>query len=172
MIYFIQNETTKAVKIGKSNDPQKRIAGFQTAIADRLKLIGTLPGDRPLERKLHIRFSGFHIRGEWFRGDDILLNSIREILAAFNGNRNVWHEVLHRGYQVSHLAGRNVTVIGEHFITKIRGWKYSIDHDPILLELEGGRDVPADEVVFREYWPREFEVVIEDGNPLMIAVRI
>lgn len=69
MIYFIQNESTKAIKIGYSVDVQKRLSQLQTAAPDRLVLIGQIPGDISDERALHDRFREHHLRGEWFRGD-------------------------------------------------------------------------------------------------------
>lgn len=69
MIYFIQNETTKAIKIGYSTDVQKRLAQLQTAVAEKLILIGQITGEIEHERALHDRFREHHLRGEWFRGD-------------------------------------------------------------------------------------------------------
>ncbi len=68
MIYFIQNENTKAIKIGYSIDVQKRLAQLQTAVAERLILIGQIPGEITDERDLHERFRDHHVRGEWFDG--------------------------------------------------------------------------------------------------------
>jgi hypothetical protein len=68
MIYVIRSGDF--VKIGKANDPQKRIADLQTAHPVKLELLATLPGDKWLEKQFHNRFSDRRITGEWFRLTD------------------------------------------------------------------------------------------------------
>lgn len=66
-IYFILDEERDAVKIGISGDPMGRLASLQTGHAGRLRLVGTMPGTRHDEKRLHQRFAGVRLRGEWFR---------------------------------------------------------------------------------------------------------
>jgi uncharacterized protein YozE (UPF0346 family) len=60
--YFISNGIH--VKIGKSHRPSDRYETFQTASAEPLSILLTLPGNQ--EAKLHQQFAADHIRGEWF----------------------------------------------------------------------------------------------------------
>lgn len=60
--YLISNGTH--VKIGKSNNPNIRIAALQTASPTKLTLILILDGDQ--EKSLHKRFAESRTNGEWF----------------------------------------------------------------------------------------------------------
>lgn len=64
--YFIANETTGAVKIGTSVDPDERLAQLQTGSDCPLRLLGSVSGGRDVERLLHSVLKEFHLRGEWF----------------------------------------------------------------------------------------------------------
>jgi len=73
MLYFVLNTRSKAVKIGFSDDPAKRLDDLQIASPDRLKLLGVSPGGRLEEAALHAQFADQHLRGEWFRAAPELL---------------------------------------------------------------------------------------------------
>lgn len=75
--YFISDGTL--VKIGKSQNPTRRLSGFQTAHSKTLKLLLVLPHDR--EKEFHTRFKPNHVRGEWFE----LSYDIRKFLAEQSG---------------------------------------------------------------------------------------
>jgi len=77
MIYFIQDTGSNAIKIGHSGEPLKRLAQCQTGSPHKLIMIGVIDGGPKEERQLHRRFKKFHLRGEWFRGDNRLLEQIR-----------------------------------------------------------------------------------------------
>jgi hypothetical protein len=83
MIYFIQNETAKAIKIGWSDDPAKRLVSLQTATPDRLALVATMDGGYEQERILHERYEDFRLTGEWFSSEDPN-DSIVEFIAGLN----------------------------------------------------------------------------------------
>jgi excisionase family DNA binding protein len=85
-VYFIQDTETEAVKIGVSIDPKMRFNQLQTGYPYRLVLLGTIPGSRQQEVEMHVRFERFHIRGEWFRGDDQLLSEIRALIEGINAD--------------------------------------------------------------------------------------
>lgn len=70
--YFISDGTL--VKIGRSVDPLRRLATFQTSSPEKLKIVLTLDGDRELD--LHQRFAEFRVRGEWFRPSVEMLSFI------------------------------------------------------------------------------------------------
>jgi hypothetical protein len=66
MIYFILNSKNNTVKIGKTDNLQKRLSQLQTASDSCLVVILTLPGNIEKERELHVRFSDYRLNGEWF----------------------------------------------------------------------------------------------------------
>jgi hypothetical protein len=84
MIYFIEAvESGKAtggpdhIKIGfTALDSAKRLAKFQTGNPFPLRVLGTMPGDKQDEDLLHRKFKASRVRGEWFRGDDLLFHYI------------------------------------------------------------------------------------------------
>lgn len=80
MVYFALNKASRAVKIGTSNNPAKRLAELQTASPEPLELLGTIFGDSEKEEELHQRFSAKRIRGEWFRADEAMLEDIADLL--------------------------------------------------------------------------------------------
>ena len=69
--YFILDAWNRAVKIGKSKNPEKRLKQLQTGHTRELKLIGVLEGD--YEKRFHRQWAHYLIRGEWFKAKDDLL---------------------------------------------------------------------------------------------------
>ena len=72
-VYFIQNTSTKAVKIGKTyyGGSSKRMKAFQTANSEKLVLVKTIPQATHLkafkeEAELHRLLRKHKIRGEWY----------------------------------------------------------------------------------------------------------
>jgi Meiotically up-regulated gene 113 len=80
-LYIIRNLNSRRIKIGKSNNPLKRLQALQTGNDDQLELIATLEIEDAAvlaaERTLHIMFQAFRKDGEWFELDkkheDLLL---------------------------------------------------------------------------------------------------
>lgn len=71
VVYFIAaGHPPEAVKIGCTHDVRSRLRGIQTGNHLPMLLLGTLPGDRRLERELHRRFEHLRLQGEWFRWSD------------------------------------------------------------------------------------------------------
>jgi hypothetical protein len=68
-VYFILNQTTGLVKIGRSTNTVMRYASLSTAAAEPLEIIYEIHivDGAPLERELHKRFSHLRQRGEWFQ---------------------------------------------------------------------------------------------------------
>lgn len=76
-VYFAQ--VNDRVKIGWSKKVSARLAQLQTGSAHPIQLLGTVPGGRALERRLHDRFAPLRISGEWFQaGPDLLAYVTRE----------------------------------------------------------------------------------------------
>ena len=68
-LYFIQSDITGAIKVGRSNCPEKRLKQLQTGSPYLLKLLLVLPGFGGLEKSIHKALSGYLFRtskGEWF----------------------------------------------------------------------------------------------------------
>lgn len=64
-VYFIEDNIER-IKIGFSNDPQKRLRELQTGSSNSLHLIGSIPGGKHLESKLHSNFAHLKLKNEWF----------------------------------------------------------------------------------------------------------
>jgi len=70
-VYFLQRE--RLIKIGFSVDPVKR-AGALNAV-----VLATVPGERHVERKMHLKFAHLRQYGEWFEPGPDLLAYINEL---------------------------------------------------------------------------------------------
>jgi len=69
MIYFIQETGLfkSKVKIGYSQNVQRRMMSFRSANSTRLRLLLVLPGDQVVESLYHEKFKKYRVHGEWFR---------------------------------------------------------------------------------------------------------
>jgi hypothetical protein len=88
VIYFVLDPGLKAVKIGYTANKYtlaSRLNDFKTGTASMFELIGSMDGSKDDERKIHIRFAGLHIRGEWFRDDA----TMREYIAKCAQNAQI-----------------------------------------------------------------------------------
>jgi hypothetical protein len=66
-VYFVQRGADGPIKIGYAVKVGRRIDQLQTACAEPLRLLATLPALPMMERELHEKFSDLAIGGEWFR---------------------------------------------------------------------------------------------------------
>lgn len=73
LVYFIQCQKTRRVKIGFTKDVDARLKALQTGAPHKLKLLATIPGARKTEQLMHRRFAHLSAQnGEWFEcGDDL-----------------------------------------------------------------------------------------------------
>lgn len=67
------------IKIGWSKKVGTRIAQLQTGSAVPIRLVGTVPGGRGLERRLHDQFAHLRLVGEWFVAAPELLDHIATV---------------------------------------------------------------------------------------------
>jgi hypothetical protein len=88
MIYFVLDTVVRAIKIGYSKEPQKRLGALQTANPNKLDILGTIPGTEKDEEQLHIKFGEHRLKGEWFKGDEIF-ESVMEMITASRNARTV-----------------------------------------------------------------------------------
>ena len=66
-VYFVQSGGDGPIKIGWTQDLDRRIGELQTANAHPLRLIGYLPGSMRDEGAMHARFGHLRMEAEWFR---------------------------------------------------------------------------------------------------------
>jgi len=74
MIYFIQAGENGPIKIGKSDDPDRRLKDLQTAHYEELRILWVEhedPGPVDQEKGYHAFYESDHIRGEWFSPNNI-----------------------------------------------------------------------------------------------------
>lgn len=75
-LYLIHSKDANCVKIGISNNPEKRLKGLQTGFPYSLEIIKTIRSSnvRDLERRVHGSLDDYRLNGEWF--DDSFLNYV------------------------------------------------------------------------------------------------
>ena len=78
------------VKIGRTCDPDLRIADLQTAHHRPLTLVCAVPAHAALERALHERFAHLKQKGEWFTLDAELTSFIDVMRAGRNPVALLW----------------------------------------------------------------------------------
>ena len=80
MIYFIQDTVTRAIKIGYSTNPQKRLKNLRNSNQNKLVLLYAMHGELEHEAELLQRFDKFKMEGEWFKGE--IEGAVSQIIAA------------------------------------------------------------------------------------------
>src|SRR5947209_6314715 len=80
MIYFIQDTVTRAIKIGYSTNPQKRLKTLQNSNQNKLVLLYAMHGEYEQESELHRRFEKYKMGQEWFKGE--IASAVSQIIAA------------------------------------------------------------------------------------------
>ena len=66
-IYALLRADVAEVKLGISRNVPGRVAELQKAHGARLTLLGTWPGGRERERRVHNKWADLRLIGEWFR---------------------------------------------------------------------------------------------------------
>ena len=79
MIYFIQDTVTRAIKIGYSTNPQKRLKNLQNSNQNKLVLLYAMHGELEHEAELLQRFDKFKMEGEWFKAE--IAGAVSQIIA-------------------------------------------------------------------------------------------
>lgn len=83
MIYFIQAGENGPIKIGVAIDVASRMSFLQSGNAEKLRLIGTMPGSYDEEKCLHRLAWKDRIRGEWFHPTHL---TMAVVAAALDGD--------------------------------------------------------------------------------------
>jgi hypothetical protein len=89
-VYFIKNPITNKIKIGKSNDPQKRLRQLQNAAGDPLEMLLVIntESDKQTEEKLHDLFISSRSLGEWFLPSNEIISFIEGYNTCLDSNKN------------------------------------------------------------------------------------
>jgi hypothetical protein len=78
-IYFIQQGKDGPVKIGISWEIKKRLRDISVSSPFNPVVLALIPGNREKEKQLHRKFKKEHLRGEWFKASDRLMEFIRTL---------------------------------------------------------------------------------------------
>lgn len=79
MIYFLQGEITRRIKIGfTTRFIHSRMGALQIGSPDKLVFLGAHPGDERTEYELHNRFREVYSHGEWFNESQELAQYIEQ----------------------------------------------------------------------------------------------
>ena len=78
-VYFIRDSASGLIKIGRSNDPEKRTEHLQCHMPGEARLLCAIPGGARLEHTFHLAFSGERRRGEWFQPTEALRALVAEL---------------------------------------------------------------------------------------------
>lgn len=109
-VYFIEAVGLDLIKIGFANNIASRLASLQTASPVTLRLLGTVPGGRALERFYHDCFSDQRARGEWFRRcpelDKYIAAADKPYIPSDSGQRYLDREKRYRTYRMRRENGR------------------------------------------------------------------
>lgn len=80
-LYFIEAVNTGYIKIGRSANPDRRLAQLATGSPNALVILGKISGGAALESEIHRRFEVDRERGEWFRLSSDLKEFIKQSTA-------------------------------------------------------------------------------------------
>jgi hypothetical protein len=83
-VYFILNQDSNAIKIGRARDLTKRMKALQTSSPAKLKLLKSVQVEggkeaQELEQSLHRQFNEIRLAGEWFKAEASLLEYISQL---------------------------------------------------------------------------------------------
>lgn len=76
IVYFIQGVNGGPIKIGHTDNIEKRIKQMQTGNPNQLILLHITRGGKNLEDQIHEEFKEDHYRGEWFKPSKRILEFI------------------------------------------------------------------------------------------------
>lgn len=76
-VYFIQEITSKFIKIGFAASVASRKAIIQSSNPHEVIILGIMEGGAKEEAIIHEQFSHLRIRGEWYKSNEDLLNFIK-----------------------------------------------------------------------------------------------
>lgn len=78
IVYLIECEQTNTLKIGFTKNIDSRLKRLQASNPSELKVLYTLSGTIELEQELLTRFKALRIRSEWFKWDQLIVNTFKK----------------------------------------------------------------------------------------------
>jgi hypothetical protein len=83
-IYFILNQNSNAIKIGRAKNLERRMKSLQTSSPTKLELLKSISVQgmseaQDLEQSLHKKFDELRLTGEWFRAESSLMDYIHQL---------------------------------------------------------------------------------------------
>ncbi|MFL0798786.1 MAG: GIY-YIG nuclease family protein [Cellvibrionaceae bacterium] len=96
LIYFVQGDQTRRIKIGKTNNPMEdRLRNLQTGSPDKLSVIGMTFEPYANEELMHNDFQDLRVHGEWFEESSRIYEYINgSCFKSIEGLYCVYFEVL------------------------------------------------------------------------------
>ena len=82
-VYFIKNTVTGNIKIGYSEDPDRRFTALQGGSDCKLEILVSVPGDFITEKQYHRLFAKDRLSGEWFTASDALKACVNRLIDKF-----------------------------------------------------------------------------------------
>ena len=79
VIYFMQSGDKGSIKIGYTEDLDKRLSQLRSMSPTPLYLLGAIEGSRQAEEGLHAQFSHLRDHHEWYHAQDELLTYINGV---------------------------------------------------------------------------------------------
>ena len=79
-LYLMQNTVTKDLKIGISNDLERRKRDLQNTNGRQIEILYVIPQKSNLELTLHEKFSHLRLMGEWFKYDKSIIDEFEKLL--------------------------------------------------------------------------------------------
>lgn len=78
-IYFVASVADGLIKIGRTTDIEKRMAGLCNMSPTPLQLVAAVKYHPYLERLIHDHLSDYRAHGEWFYADKPVIEFLREV---------------------------------------------------------------------------------------------
>lgn len=119
-LYVMQNQHG-AIKIGRSDDPAKRLKALEASTNSKIRIVAVLPQQGAQEERVHIRLRRYHFSGEWFSGckscqraigQTLRLSKIRFPYSWKRARAEQWREAMHLASILPRLRKERVRLIG------------------------------------------------------------
>jgi hypothetical protein len=121
LVYFIQGEITKRIKIGQTNCMvEERMRRLQACSPDNLILLGAYLGFEYSEIKLHNMFERFRLHGEWFSP----ANEITDFISknCLSNTTAIYHA--YQEIEKGNLSYKEALALGEEKLCKLSNDQY------------------------------------------------
>lgn len=73
-VYLISDPKSNAVKIGRSDNPMKRVGELQTGNPNPLSLLSCFAAEPSVEQTIHKHLEKYSLNGEWFADCDEVMD--------------------------------------------------------------------------------------------------